>query len=615
MNKKLIETIEANKRQNSNGGKPKTKQQTADNYHFVGPEKKSKKYDSPGVWFDDGESIFQICSPLEILAETQTETGENYGRLLRWTDSKERVHTYAMPIELIHCESTDLIKYLVSRGLTIGTARKHYEHLRAYINLSNPEKTIISTDKIGWTGGAFVLPDEVFGAVEETTFQSEHTDFNKFGTKGTLDEWRDKVGKFCAGNSRLIFAASAAFACPLLPITEVAGGGFHYRGITSSGKTTALLVAGSVCGGSDEMHGYCQTWKATGNGLEILAANHNHMLLCLDEIGECEAREVGNIAYMLSNGQGKNRMGKNTARRKSYNWHLLFLSSGERKLSEIMAQAGQTIRGGQEIRLCDIEADTGKNGMFENLHGFANGSEFSDYLREISRENYGTAIREFLRRTVKIGREAVRAHWRKFQDEFFAALAITISGKKTGEVMRVASRFALVAFAGEMAAGFGITGWAQGEAVQAAREVFRVWLNGRDGNGNSDAEKAIGRVRYFLEKHGQSRFQLLGEQFNPNEKIIGHAGYKRITSKGESEITEYLISPETFRNEACAGYDLTFVANVLAEKGYLIKANDGKTSRTESVGKSKKRVYVVNSKIFSDESVQKERVTGVTSVT
>ncbi len=53
----------------------------------------------------------------------------------------------------------------------------------------------------------------------------------------------------------------------------------------STGKSTVLRVASSVWGGFD----YLQSWRATSNGLEGIAAAHNDSLLCLDEIGEIAA--------------------------------------------------------------------------------------------------------------------------------------------------------------------------------------------------------------------------------------------------------------------------------------------------------------------------------------
>lgn len=576
------------------------KSTSATNYKLILNGETDQIFTEPGVWFSDDENDIFVCSPLEILAETQTETGENYGRLLQWPDSKGRIHRYAMPIGQIHSEQGQILEHLTGRGLRIDVNRKSYLHLRQYINKTPTNRTIISTDRIGWNGKAFVLPDEVFGGDDEMTFQTENTGFDKFAIKGSLTDWKENIGRFAIDNSRLVFAISVAFACPLLPIVEIGGGGFHFRGTTSTGKTTALLVAGSVWGGSDEMSGFCQTWKSTANGLEILAAGHNHALLCLDEIGECEPRIVGDIAYMLANGSGKNRMARNTSRRKSYAWNLLFLSSGERQLSEIMTEAGQRTRGGQEVRLCDIEADTGKHGLFENLHGFSDGREFSDYLRESARGFFGSAIREFLKHIVKLDREKIKTNWRTFQDSFNSKLKSenVVGENESGEIKRVISRFALVAFCGEMATNLRITGWPSGEATKAACNIFRVWREGR-GNGQSDAESLIRQVRYFLEKHGQSRFQWLVKDLNEYEKIVNHAGYKK---NGKDSKMEFLIFPETFQYEVCEGFDQRFANRVLAERGFLKTGADGKKSRSERIGNSVRRVYVIMSDILEDQS-------------
>jgi uncharacterized protein (DUF927 family) len=578
--------------------------QIAQNYKLVNPDETDAVYTKAGVWFNKDESRFWVCPPIKVVAVTRTEDGNNYGRYLQWTDAHGFDHSFAMPIELIHSEGNELMKYLANRGLDIQSNRKAYDHLKNYINYSKPDKTVINTDKIGWKSGAFVLPNEVFGGDFEIAFQTEYDEDHKFNVKGTLEEWRENVSRYCAGNSRLVFAESAAFACPLLEITKVDGGGFGFRGKTSTGKTTAVYVGGSVWGGREgDNKGFTQGWRATINGFEGIARNHNHALLCLDEIGECDTRDVGKTAYLLANGYGRMRMARSTALRKSASWHLLFLSSGERRLSDIMREAGQRTRAGQEIRLCDIEADSGKYGMFENLHGCANGLEFANRLKENSLIYYGTAIRAFLRKLVEQDREAIQADWREFQDSFFAKLESEkiINGEQPGEVLRVASRFALCAYAGEMATVFGITGWSLGEAIEAACDVFRVWLNGWQGNGNSDAEKAISQVRLFLEKHGQSRFQLLGDYSLEAEKIVNHAGYKRVSKDGTGK-TEYLIFPETFRAEVCIGYDSTITAGALAERGFLEKASDGKNSKPESIGNKKQRFYVVNSNIFSDET-------------
>jgi len=103
-----------------------------------------------------------------------------------------------------------------------------------------------------------------------------------------------------------MFAASAALAGPLLKLCAEQPGGFHFAGGSSTGKTTALHLAGSVLGGGGK-RGFLHSWRSTSNGLESIAEAHNDLTLILDELSRCDARKAGGVAYMPANGQGKNR--------------------------------------------------------------------------------------------------------------------------------------------------------------------------------------------------------------------------------------------------------------------------------------------------------------------
>ena len=141
---------------------------------------------------------------------------------------------------------------------------------------------------------------------------------------------------------------------------------------------------------------YLKRWRATANGLESVAAAHNDGLLILDELAQVEAREAGGIAYMLANGTGKHRAKRDGLAKPAASWRLLFLSAGEIGLADHMADAGKKAKAGQEVRLCDISADTGEHGMFESLHSFPSGSAFADHLNHASGVVYGSPIRTFL---------------------------------------------------------------------------------------------------------------------------------------------------------------------------------------------------------------------------
>ncbi len=130
-----------------------------------------------------------------------------------------------------------------------------------------------------------------------------------------------------------IMAASCAFAGPLLHLLGEAGGGVHLFGQSRRGKSTALHVAASVWGAPRGHTPFARSWRATGNALEATAAEHNDTLLPLDEIGQVEPRELGEVAYMLANGVGKGRAHREGRAKPALTWRMLFLSTGEKRMA------------------------------------------------------------------------------------------------------------------------------------------------------------------------------------------------------------------------------------------------------------------------------------------
>lgn len=557
-----------------------------------------------GVYFiGEPKSVEKICGPLRVVAETQTETGENYGRLLEWTDSKNRKHEWAMPIELVHSDSNEHIKYLVSRGLELRTGKRIRDRLSLYLATSKPKITVVSTDKVGWHNHVFVFPESTIGNLEENervAFQSAAGSDHRFRTEGALTDWQANVAHLCAGNSRLVFAVSTAFAsCLLTPLVED-GGGFHYRGSSSLGKSTALLVAGSVWGGGGPK-GFLRSWQTTATGLEIVASLHNDSLLCLDELKRCDPRTAGEAAYMIASGEGKNRGTKNISVRRTLTWNLLFLSNGELSLSDHLRQGGERLYGGQEVRMCDIPADAEKGlGLFENIYNLPTAELFAKKLAENSKNFYGTAIREFLQQ-VSVNLNSLKDRWVSFRSAFMNDVLPENPGE---EVQRVAARFALVAFGGWLAKD--ICGWNEQESWLASKKLFQAWLDSRGTNGQTDAENAVRNVRAFFEAHGNSRFQ---DEKNPDARIYDRAGF--IKQNHVTLENEFVIYPETFSREICKGFDAKFVANELARRGILeirdelkeiIKSRQLKMDELKKSfkpdGGDPRKMFFVNSKIF-----------------
>ena len=323
-----------------------------------------------GLYFATEDTRVWICGRLKVLAKTRDTSGGAWGLLLEWRDSDGTLHRWSMPASMLAGDGTAIREELLSRGFamaTEGRAKGLFVKFLASVNTNVRARAVTA---VGWAGPAFALPHLTIGdtPLERVIFQNQEAGLHHYSPCGTLSDWQQHVAKPAIGNSRLVFMVSAAFVGPVLvPATEE-GGGVNVVGASSCGKTTGLRAAASAWGPPSFM----RTWRATGNGLEGVAASHSETLLCLDELGQLEAREAGQVAYMLGNGQGKARASRSGASRAAAKWNVMYLSTGEVGLADL-AREGKVVRSpqaGQEVRILDVPADAGRGmGLFEDIHG------------------------------------------------------------------------------------------------------------------------------------------------------------------------------------------------------------------------------------------------------
>jgi putative DNA primase/helicase len=563
-----------------------------------------------GLFFGDpnnsNNSSTWVSTPFEVLAHTRDDTypPNAWGLLLRWRDLDRCVHEWAMPLEMLGGGREELWRELLDRGLRIASSPEARKKLAAYLSAVHVKDRARGVSRIGWhivqKQTVFVLPDGTYGNTgsERVLWQADTRAETKYHVAGTAKGWREQVARRCIGNSRLVLSTSSAFAAPLLLPANEENGGFHFVGSSRLGKTINLRVAGSVWGGGG-INGYLRSWRATSNGLESIAEAHCDTLLCLDEMGQVEAREAGEIAYMLANGSGKGRARRDGSARRAPQWRLLWLSSGEVSLADKMAEIGRRPKAGQEVRLVDIPADAGKGfGIFEDLHGAVSPGAFAEELRQATDQYYGAPIREFLERlTAQHAADPVgfAGLLSVSRDDFMAA---HLPAGASGQVRSVCSRFALAAVAGSLATAFGLTGWPDDEADGAAAACFRAWLDRRGTAGDHDVEAGIRQVIAYIEAHGSSRFDPAWVD-NAERVVVNRAGFKRRDESG----WEYMVLPEQWRGEVAKGFDAAALARAMVKRGLMMPANDGKAAKPVKVpGHRTMRLYVMAPGIIGDEA-------------
>ncbi|MEO5344308.1 MAG: DUF927 domain-containing protein, partial [Gammaproteobacteria bacterium SHHR-1] len=250
----------------------------------------------------NGQPPIWVCSPLRVTAVTRSLGNEGWGRLLEFDDLDGQPHQWAMPLALLSGDGAEVRRILLDQGLRIAPGQRPRNLLNQFLQTAAPAARALSSEKTGWLGNCFILPDTVIGQSEQRILlQTGGTKITGYGCAGSLDGWRKQVAAHCAGNSRLILALAAAFAAPLLAVCDAEPGGFHFRGASSLGKSTTMLAAASVWGGHDRL----KRWRSTDNALEATALEHNDSLLLLDELREADGKTLGQSIYMLAHGQGK----------------------------------------------------------------------------------------------------------------------------------------------------------------------------------------------------------------------------------------------------------------------------------------------------------------------
>ena len=514
-----------------------------------------------------------VCGPLHILAQTSDSSGNSFGRLLRFRNTAGVWREWSMPMELLKGDGAELRGELLAMGLSINLTERNV--LMRYLQERTPKRQVRCALQIGWCGDMFVLPDAVIGPDPGSViFQSGERAPEEHGQSGTLDGWREQIAARAVGNPLFLLALSAAFAGPLLKLTHTEGGGLHFVGNSSIGKTTLLEAACSVWGGP----GYRRSWRATANGMEGAAALFNDCLLALDEISECEPREVGAIVYSLGNGRGKQRASRTGVARSVNRWSAVIVSTGERTIATTMAEGGHRAKAGQAVRLLDLPAAR-RYGCFDTLHGLPSGTALSDAIKRAAGQHYGRAGRAFLERLTKDRRDLAA------QLERIKALPQFSPPDAEGQDKRAGARFALLALAGELATEYGITGWPEQAALDAAADGFALWRAQR-GKGNDERRQILDALSRFLERHGDSRFS----DTESNFAVRDRAGWWR---EGDEGGRVYLFTADGMR-EALKGHDFKQALDVLEACGVIRKASaSGERARPETISGRKVRVYEV----------------------
>lgn len=530
----------------------------------------------------DGGSPQWLCSPLIVAAQTVDSNGGRCGKFITGTAATGVCHQFVMSSKDIY-RVTKVVDQLVDKGFEIRKEKSMQESISKMLLEWKPEKTILLSEKIGWSDETFktyLLADGSVVGRKNAIYAPTRPVFSLKGVSccGDLSSWKDTVSLRAIGNPVLITAISLAFAGPLLRINGRNGFGVHFKGLSSTGKTTALTVATSVWGGGDLI----KTWRTTSNALEATAAFANDNFLPLDELAEVRPGAAGEACYMLANGQPKIRANSQGHAGKASNWKTVVMSTGEISMAEKLSEAGIISKEGQIVRMMDLKADGRAYGIFDNLDGAIDAASFAKELNESAARVYGHAGPAFVSKLTELS-EDMTIFCKSNVKQYTANMLKGVDVSDIPYAPRAAEQFALAALAGEMATRFGLTGWKEFTAIGAASEMFKIWIIGQH-NPLSKSE-ILRRIQEVVATH-DARLQQEGS--NAIKDKIGWQDKSRVMFDDNGWL------------EIHGDLDLKAVAQ--AARGFnLLTAGDGDNLKAKAPNwvPGRPRLYIIQRSVLS----------------
>lgn len=491
-----------------------------------------------------------LCAPLEVVA-LASSAGHSYSKLLHFVDLDDKQREFLLPMQLLKGQAEELKGAFLDMGLSLELKRFHL--LRDYLNTTTPKRRVKLAQKTGWADEhSFLLPDVVIGTGNYVLAHNPYGNAD-YAMAGSMQDWQQHVANYAKDNVWLVVAIGSALAGPVLSKLELSSGGFHVYGDSSIGKSTISRVACSVWGAPDT---FIKTWRATANGQEGVAASRNDTLLVLDEIGESDPAEVGKIIYQLGNGQGKIRADKLGGIRPVQTWRLMLLSNGEHPIEAILQQARQQLKAGQQVRLTSISA-LRQYGCFDSLHGFHNGAALADHLNQACNHYYGHLGTAFLRKLVQQNSGELKKEYADLLQKF---------STQHGQGSRIAKRFAVIAYAAELAIRWQLLPWPKRHSLQLCQQLHEDWQSTQPAGSHEDLTIITEFVDYIT-RYSDTRFSALNDE---EHRANPRSGYFEFIN---SKCVYYVTS--TGLKDMFPGKDAKRVVKALLLAGLYFKTGAG----------------------------------------
>lgn len=350
---------------------------------------------------------------------------------------------------------------LKTGGVLIVDPKVKSQMGRLIENMPASSRKVYVALNTGWYGQCFIKPDHSIIGKPPRRFVLELANRPvPLAREGTFEGWNDAVQTFSEGQATLTTALCLAYLGPLLPLMGKGNVGLDLTGQSSIGKSSALDLAASVWGAPCKSYGsIAASLRTTDNAAEQLMLSRADAFLPLDEVNlqgidaRRQADGLGNLAFLLGEGVGKNRFNDLATRGVS----LTFMTTSNKSIADQLRLYDQSNAEAAALRLITVNADAGAGyGVFDHLpDGYDSSAKAVLAMKAALVDNHGHSIDLFLKCLVdslKRDRDGLLARIERNQQDFMERCGVAASD---GMAHRRALAFASIYAAGRLAKHYG----------------------------------------------------------------------------------------------------------------------------------------------------------------
>ena len=288
----------------------------------------------------------------------------------------------------------------------------------------------------------------------------------KMGRRGTIAAWSRAIAP-AKYSSRMVFSVCTALAATVLSFAKLNSFIVLLHGPAKGGKSTTLVVAGSVSGFAREED--LPNFRSTDAALGEIPAMFNDSMLPLNELALLKGRpmerraRLRDLSYGVAEGGGTRYSSMVASAPPRTSWRSIVFATGEESSDDLARDVGEIRLAGEAVRCIDLPATRGSNlDVFDRAPDDIPADERTKWveaqcekLRRACRRNHGVALKHFVSKVIRRPKYT-RRQLRALRSEFISMVERPADDMP---VRHLAKYFGHIYAAGMLAVRFGTLPW------------------------------------------------------------------------------------------------------------------------------------------------------------